>query len=366
MKKRYRTIIIGALILLIIGFLVWYFQAILSYLLISAVFALIIRPLRNSLARIRIRKHHLPAWIIAILCLLCLYSVIVALFFVFVPLIADQAYAFSQIEPQKLIKSLEEPVKYLEDLMVKYQISDNPEIMAQSFFHQKITTFLNITNLGNIFNYFVSLTGDAFIAFFSITFITFFFTKDSTLPKRIILTITPNKHMEKMETVLKKLDYLLTRYFTGLIFQISGITLLSFLGLSLIGVKNALLIGFFAGVINIVPYLGPLMGALFGLLVASANNLSLEFTTQLLPLYFKIIGVFVVVQITDNLLFQPMIYGSSVKAHPLEIFIVILLAARIGGIPGMIIAIPAYTAIRVMAKEFLIQFKIVEQLTREI
>jgi predicted PurR-regulated permease PerM len=68
-------------------------------------------------------------------------------------------------------------------------------------------------------------------------------------------------------------------------------------------------------------------------------------------------------QMTDNFVLQPFIYSNSVKAHPLEIFIIILIAAKLGGITGMIIAIPAYTVIRVVAKEFLNQFKIVQKLT---
>ncbi|MEK6617008.1 MAG: AI-2E family transporter, partial [Bacteroidota bacterium] len=70
----------------------------------------------------------------------------------------------------------------------------------------------------------------------------------------------------------------------------------------------------------------------------------------------KILIVFPIVNLTDAFLLQPLIYSSSVKAHPLEIFLVILVGATIGGIGGMILAVPSYTILRVFAKEFFTSF----------
>ena len=85
-----------------------------------------------------------------------------------------------------------------------------------------------------------------------------------------------------------------------------------------------------------------------------------------LPLLGFMIIVFGSVQIIDNILFQPLIYSSSVKAHPLEIFLVILAAASLAGILGMILAIPVYTILRVIAKEFFDNMKIVKKLTENL
>ena len=60
--------------------------------------------------------------------------------------------------------------------------------------------------------------------------------------------------------------------------------------------------------------------------------------------------------------FQPLIYSTSIKAHPLEIFIVFLMAGHIGGVVGMLVAIPAYTVIRVIAMRFFYRFKIIQRL----
>jgi len=73
-----------------------------------------------------------------------------------------------------------------------------------------------------------------------------------------------------------------------------------------------------------------------------------------------------VMQLLDNFILQPNIFSKSVKAHPLEIFIVVLMGAKIGGIIGMVVAIPIYTVLRVLAKVFLSEFKVVQSITKGI
>ena len=73
-----------------------------------------------------------------------------------------------------------------------------------------------------------------------------------------------------------------------------------------------------------------------------------------------------VFQMLDNFLLQPNIFSKSVKAHPLEIFIVVLMGAKIGGVAGMVLAIPAYTVLRVLLKVFFSEFEVVKRLTSSI
>jgi predicted PurR-regulated permease PerM len=127
-----------------------------------------------------------------------------------------------------------------------------------------------------------------------------------------------------------------------------------------------LLIGLIAALFNVIPYLGPIIGGTIGVALGIATHLDLEFYSQLLPLIFKMTGVFVTVQLIDNFVFQPLIFSNSVNAHPLEIFIVLLMAGSLAGIAGMILAIPMYTVIRVFAKEFFNKFKVVKKLTKNI
>jgi len=134
-------------------------------------------------------------------------------------------------------------------------------------------------------------------------------------------------------------------------------------GLTIIGIEGALVIAFFAGIINIIPYLGPVIGASMGVILGVTTLLSIGQFGLIGHTAWMILLVFGIVILLDNVLYQPLIYGKSVKAHPLEIFLVIIAAGSIGGITGMIIAVPTYTFLRIVAKEFLSQFKLVRSLT---
>jgi predicted PurR-regulated permease PerM len=157
---------------------------------------------------------------------------------------------------------------------------------------------------------------------------------------------------------------LISRYFIGILIQVVIVTTIVSIGLSLIGIDNAIVIGFMAGIMNIVPYLGPIIGATIGVTVGVTTNLHLAFYEEMVPMIWQILLVFVVVQMVDNFLLQPLIYSTSAKAHPLEVFLVVLIGATVAGIPGMILAIPSYTFIRIVAKEFLYEFRIVQRLTK--
>ena len=83
----------------------------------------------------------------------------------------------------------------------------------------------------------------------------------------------------------------------------------------------------------------------------------------MLPMLSKVVIVFGAMQLLDNFILQPWIFSNSVLAHPLEIFIVILMGAQINGIIGMVLAIPVYTVLRVIARAFLSEFKLVQKIT---
>jgi predicted PurR-regulated permease PerM len=150
--------------------------------------------------------------------------------------------------------------------------------------------------------------------------------------------------------------------------QMTGILTMVTLGMTIIGVgfRLGLVIGLVAAVLNIIPYLGPWIGAAIGIILGVASFLDLDFATQLVPLMGYMLLVFLITQITDNIIFQPFIFGTSVYAHPIEIFIVIMAAGSLAGIVGMILAIPTYTVIRVFAKEFFNNFRVVQKLTEKI
>lgn len=138
------------------------------------------------------------------------------------------------------------------------------------------------------------------------------------------------------------------------------------IGLSVFGIENAIIIGFLGGLMNIIPYLGPMIGASIGVIIGTISVLSLGYYDQVIATTLIIVGTFAAANTIDNILLQPLIYAKSVKAHPIEIFLVIIIAGKIGGVVGMIIAIPTYTLIRIVARQFLSQLKFVKVLTESL
>lgn len=165
------------------------------------------------------------------------------------------------------------------------------------------------------------------------------------------------------------INRLLVRYFVGIFTDILCVMTLLSIGLMLVlgfPLQQALLMGLLAGILNMVPYVGPLFGMLlamsFGILDVYSGVIGISLNVLLIRMAF----VFLIVQILDASILQPLIYSNSVRAHPLEIFLVILIAGSIGGILGMIIAIPTYTVVRVLGKEFFNHFRVVQSLTKNI
>ena len=97
-----------------------------------------------------------------------------------------------------------------------------------------------------------------------------------------------------------------------------------------------------------------------------SSNLGADFQLIILPKLGYIMLGYAICQLIDNMISQPMIFGASVKSHPLEIFLIILIAGIIFGITGMVVAVPFYTALKVIAKESLSEYKIVKRLTRDL
>lgn len=214
--------------------------------------------------------------------------------------------------------------------------------------------------------YTVSFFGNFMVLLTSVTFIAFFFLKDEKLFGRALKTIIPNQQKDETDTALSRIKHLLTRYFSGILLQITLITLYVTVLLSFFGIPNAFLIAFFAAIVNVIPYLGPIIGTFFGMLVIISSNLDLPFYLVTLPMILKVMAVFASMQILDGFVLQPYIFSNSVSAHPLEIFLVVVVGAKLGGITGMVVAIPAYTIIRVIAAVFLKEFQLVQRLTQSL
>lgn len=365
MKNTTTNKVLFGISFFILAISAWYFSDVLAYIIIAAVVSFLLTPLVNKLDNIHYKEKYFPRWLATIIAMLTLIAVFVGIGFVFIPLLIHQVEVLTKVDYQQLAMNLQEPLHKLELWFIKLGVED-PEAQLQSYIQETASSLVSFTQVGDLINIVLGLTGNVVIGFFAVTFITFFFLKDEHLVKRIILGTTPDAIVDKVATSISNSKKILSRYFLGLLIQVSLISTLVTLGLTIMGVENALLIGFFAGIINVIPYIGPIFGIVFGLFVAITTNLDVGASSQLISLLSTVLIVFLIVQMLDNFVFQPLIFANSVKAHPLEIFILIFIAGKLAGIIGMICAIPAYSLIRIFAKEFLTEFKIVKNLTKNL
>ncbi len=363
--NRVFRIIGGILLAALVIYLVWRFSNIVTYVFISVVLSLIGRPLVMRFNRIRVGKVHIPNSFSALLSLLVLLMAVLTFLGIFVPLIAAQANVITDIDFTQLGHSVQKPLQELEAILKQYNMLEGDETIRQIIADQ-LNTILNFASFSDTVSSIVGVTGSIFIATFSILFLTYFFMKDAYLLDELLENLTPVNYQHEVNNILMQTKRLLSRYFIGLLIELTTMVTLLSTGLTIFGVKNALLIGFFGGMMNVIPYLGPVIGATVGMLLAVVTALSTGMYSEVFPLIFIVLGVFAGSNLIDNIVLQPLIYSSSVKAHPVEIFLIILIAGSMAGIPGMILAIPSYTVLRVIAKEFLSQFRVVQKLTKNI
>lgn len=390
LSNRSIAIFVG---LALLAVLFYFFSNIVGYVLIAWVLSMIGQPFMRTFQKIRILKFKAGANTAAILTLISYFIVVGLLIRMFAPLIITQANNLAEVDYAQVGKALEEPANEIKHKLVDYGIyqpdtilikypdtaaifANNPNavikadtievikpVSVEKALKDNFFKWFEPQRIGNLFSDFLAAAGNILFTLFSVIFITFFFLKEQGLFVNFLVALVPNQHEDKVRHAIEDISNLLSRYFRGIVMQVTAISIFVSIALSVLGVKNALLIGFFAALINVIPYLGPIIGAAFAVIITISSNLDLDFYTQMLPLLSKVVIVFAAMQMLDNFLLQPWIFSNSVLAHPLEIFIVILMGAQINGIVGMVLAIPVYTVLRVIARSFLSEFKIVQKIT---
>jgi len=353
------------LLIFIAGFLIWRFSFIIVWILIAAIISFIGHPLVKFFDNVHIKNIRIPHTLSATFALLIIVLLFFSLIAIFVPLIVKQAQTISQIDVDKLTENLQGTLLWIDDSLHNLGIIPSGETL-QEFIVIKIKSLMNLESVSKAMSEVFSAAGAILVGLVSVLFIAFFFLKDENLFENGLLVLVPAKQHQATKNVISSSKHLLMRYFVGVMLELIGVMSMITIGLLVFGVENALLIGFFGGIMNIIPYLGPIIGSSIGIILGVTAALAYGSYSDLLPVLAKLVGVFIVVQVIDNNILVPMIYSKSVKAHPLEIFIVIIMGGSLAGLIGMLLAIPVYTVLRVIAKEFFQHFRLVQKLTSKI
>lgn len=357
--------IVGAAATAAILFLVWYFSSIVVYILVSAVLAVIGCRLVCVLSHLRIGNWKVPRWLAALVTLVLFWVLFAAVCSLLVPLVINKLYQLSTLDFRAVVASIEQPIVRMQHYLDTIFDIPGSQFSMPEALSSALKELVNVDSVNTLFSSALNITVSSLIAFFSISFITFFFLKDDGLFYAMVTAVFPARYAENVTHALDSITVLLSRYFVGILSE--SFLLMTAVSLAMIAFGmapgDAFFIGLIMGVMNVVPYAGPLIGGTISVclgVVTPLPGLSVGHTMLLIAC------TLLVLKSCDDFILQPTLYSNRVKAHPLEIFLVILIAGSLAGIVGMLLAIPSYTVLRVFAKEFFSQYRLVRQLTDKI
>ena len=345
-------IILGITLLLYFLYLV---RSVIIYIIIAAVLSLIGRPIVRFLKR----KLKFPNILAVIVTMVLFLTMVFGLISMFIPLIIKQGKNLSLLDITQLEIKIENLLNQANDYFASHGINILEQLRSVDFFS-------NFKAIPNLLNDILGTVGSISIGLFSVLFIVFFFMKDSRLLHNGLMVLVPDRTEGRFAASLEKIEDLLSRYFIGLVAQITILFVLYTIILLIFGVDNALVIAFLCALLNLIPYVGPLIGGALMLILTMTSHLGEDFQTQILPTTIYVMIFYFVAQMIDNFVSQPRIFSQATKAHPLEIFLIIIVGGILFGVTGMIVAVPAYTALKVILKEFLSENKIVKSLTKDL
>lgn len=326
-----------SLVILGFGYLIMSFGKLFGFVLLSLVIAYVLNPLVNRLQSRGIRR----VWGIA----LVLVGVGTAFFFAsktFIPLLGEQILSLTSQINERNIRTLSN--------LVERELTTRFSFLPQGFVRDNLVSLIDqllqtgaITEaLSNV----LSIFANVFYALLVVPFSTFFFLKDGNQIQNDLLQIVPNDYFETTLALIDKIERSLGRYLKSVFLQSTIVATCSWIFLSIAGLQNAFFVGMAIGAANTIPYFGPILGYLLSSMIAIVE-------TGDLSLIFPVIVAVFVVQLIDNILLQPLIFSRSAQMHPLVILFVILIAADLGGILGMVVAVPVATIIKITIEQII-------------
>ncbi|CAI8423750.1 MAG: Uncharacterised protein [Flavobacterium sp. SCGC AAA160-P02] len=340
-----------------LGYFLFMIKSVLIYIIMAAIIALIARPIILFLRK----KLKFPNTLAVVSTMFFFIILLMGITGMFIPLVIEQGESLSLLKT----KGLEENIGKLLRQTNNYFASKNSDLLSEL---HSTDFFASLKSIPNLLNSIIGILGSFSVGLFSVLFISFFFMKDSRLFKSSLLTISPKGTENKISRSLEKINDLLSRYFIGLVIQITILFILYTIVLLIFGISNAVVIAFLCALLNIIPYVGPLISAFLMIFLTMTSGLgqNLDFQSEILPKTIYVMIGFIIAQLVDNFASQPIIFSKTTKSHPLEIFLVIIISGFLMGPMGMIIAVPSYTVIKVILKQVISDNKIVKSLTKDL
>ena len=335
-RPELRASLLFVMLVVAILFIGWLLQVILVPLLVAMVFYVLAEPLVSNLQRQGWNRSLIIALLLIITAVVFVWVIIVV-----IPPLADQFELLRARLPQAWERLSELVINSQVWIETKFKIKfDQFQLLSQvtENFHG-----LSASSLATISGWLANLA----LWLLLIPAITFFLLRDYRTLRNALIGALPNNIFERGLTIYHRVTSQLQRYVRGVLLQSLIMSLVTGAGFFVIGIPMAAPLGLAAGVLNLIPYLGPLLALIPPLLVA----LSIGATADTMML---IVLVMIVAQINDNFVVIPTILARAANLHPLVALIGVIVGGNFFGFAGMIIALPVLSTARIVFNGLLV------------
>jgi len=314
-----------------------YVANVLTLILVSVLFSTILSPFVNMMER-----RNIPRVAGALLVLLTFVLVVAIALRFLIPVIREQALAIND-----LVQS-QRPVELLERFQ-QWVTEKFPFINAGNFqdfdISGKINAFIGDFVSGSV-SFLFNVAG-MISSFFIVLVITFLLLKDSRKLNKALISLIPNRYFEPGLTLFYQIQQQLSNYIRGQLTDALIIGILSIIGLWILHIKYFVFIGLLAGLANLIPYIGPVVGAVPAMVISIINNPG----RPIILLYIAV--MFAIVQMIDNSVVSPMVMSRSVNIHPITVIVIIIIGGNLMGVFGMLIAVPVAGILKVTIQQIM-------------
>ena len=325
---------IGAV--LFIGMIVYNFSNLVAYLVIALLISYMLDPVVSRMQAAGMNRTLAITLTLASVILLIVWGSTTV-----IPIVANQMAGLAR---QLNIDNLRFIAEQIESVVIS-----NFEFVPPGFLRDHIGALSDgLFNTGQFADFIATLIDlftNIFWAFLVIPFAVFFFLKDGHKIRRDLLQLVPNKYFETILSLIDIIESRLGHYFRSVFVQCTIVGIVSWITLSIAGLNNAASVGITIGIANSIPYFGPLIGYILSIIVSIVE-------TGDFSLVIPCILAVLVAQILDNVVLQPLIFSRSAGMHPVAILFIILIGAQMGGLLGMLVAIPIATIIKISINQF--------------
>ncbi|MCG8540369.1 MAG: AI-2E family transporter [Clostridia bacterium] len=339
LSRKTNLIITLVIVIVLLLSLIWIFRNIIISILIPILWAVVISYLLNPLVN-KLTEFNLSRFWSVVLIYIVIFLFFVVVSITFIPRITMEVKEFAEALPSYTTEAID----FFNDIYIRYLDGINSlprefigiDVALREYLASIevyiIDLFKDITEKG--LSIFSNIVGIVLVPIY-----TFYFLKDTGFFRRKVLLSVPRSIRGEIIDIFKEINRLLNNFIRGQLIVAALVGLLSMTALLILKVEFALLIGAIAGIANVIPYFGPIIGAVPGVIIA--------FLDEPIKALWVIIAFFIIQQL-ESAVIQPKIVGDSVGLHPVFVIISLLIGGQLFGIAGLLFAVPVAASIKIV------------------